>query len=64
MGPVLLSALALVLVFEGLMPLLAPRRWRAVVEKVLQMSDGQIRFLGLCGIGLGLLLLLLFAGPG
>jgi uncharacterized protein YjeT (DUF2065 family) len=57
MSDVLLGALALMLVFEGLMPLLNPRGWRSVFERVLQMSDGQIRFIGLLSVGVGLLLL-------
>jgi uncharacterized protein YjeT (DUF2065 family) len=61
MGPVMLSALALMLVFEGLMPFFSPRGWRAVLERVLRLSDGQIRFLGLCSMAIGLGLLLLFS---
>jgi uncharacterized protein YjeT (DUF2065 family) len=56
MGDVLLGALGLMLVFEGLMPLLNPRGWRSVFERVLQMNDGQIRFIGLLSVGVGLLL--------
>jgi uncharacterized protein YjeT (DUF2065 family) len=58
----LLSALALVMVIEGLMPLLGPRQWRSVFERVLAMQDGQIRFIGLASVLSGLLLLLLFVG--
>jgi uncharacterized protein len=54
-----LTALALVLVIEGLLPFISPRGWRGVFEKVLQLTDGQIRFYGLASIGIGLLLLLL-----
>ena len=54
----LLTALALVLVIEGLMPLISPARWREVFSRVLAMSDGQIRFIGLASIGMGLLGLL------
>ena len=57
MGDLLLGALALMLVFEGLLPLLNPRGWRSVFERVLQMNDGQIRFIGLASVGLGLALL-------
>ena len=57
MGDALLGALALMLVFEGLMPLLNPRGWRSVFERVVQMNDGQIRFIGLLSVGIGLLLL-------
>jgi uncharacterized protein YjeT (DUF2065 family) len=45
------------LVFEGLLPLLNPGGWRNVFARVLQMSDGQIRFIGLFSVAVGLLLL-------
>ena len=51
------AALALVLVFEGLFPFLAPGGWRRTFEKLLQLSDGQLRFFGLCSIAIGLVLL-------
>lgn len=57
----LLSALALVLVIEGLMPLFGPRQWRKVFEQVLALGDGQIRFIGLVSVLTGLVLLLLFS---
>lgn len=60
MGDALLGALALMLVFEGLLPLINPRGWRSVFERVVQMNDGQIRFIGLFSVGLGLLLLLIW----
>jgi uncharacterized protein YjeT (DUF2065 family) len=56
----LLSALALMLVIEGLLPFLSPPMWRKVFERALQMSDGQIRFLGLSSMIVGLAALLLF----
>lgn len=40
-------ALALMLVLEGLLPLLAPASWREVFRRLLDLSDGQIRFIGL-----------------
>jgi len=48
-------ALALVLVIEGLLPFLSPTNWRRAFEQALKMSDGQIRFFGLCSVVLGLL---------
>jgi uncharacterized protein YjeT (DUF2065 family) len=59
MAQTLLIAFALMLVFEGLMPLLSPQRWRQVFEQVLKLHDGQIRFFGLCSVLIGLLLLAL-----
>ena len=52
-----LSALALMLVLEGLMPFIAPRAWRDTFKRITDMSDGQIRFVGLASMlsGLGLL---------
>jgi uncharacterized protein len=57
MGDVLLLALALVLILEGLLPFLSPRAWREVFEKAVKLNDGQIRFVGLLSLGGGLLLL-------
>lgn len=55
------AALALVLVIEGLMPFMSPAGWRRMFLQILQLSDGQIRFFGLCSVLLGLSLLWLFA---
>ena len=49
------AAIALVLVVEGLMPMLAPRAWRDTFRRLIEMSDGQIRFIGLASIALGLI---------
>ncbi len=51
------AALALVLVFEGLFPLLAPGGWRRTFERLVQLRDGQLRFFGLVSVTLGLALL-------
>lgn len=59
MSDALWSALALVLVLEGLMPLMAPGAWRAAFEKALRLTDGQLRFFGLVSLLLGLGLLAL-----
>ena len=53
-------ALALVLVVEGLLPFLSPTSWRKAFEQALKMSDGQIRFFGLCSVVLGLLAMVFF----
>jgi uncharacterized protein YjeT (DUF2065 family) len=51
------SALALMLVFEGLFPFLSPGGWRQTFLKLLQMRDGQLRFFGLTSILLGVVTL-------
>lgn len=62
MGDLLLGAVALMLVIEGLLPFFSPKAWRQVFERATQMSDGQIRFLGLSSMLIGVILLLAFQG--
>ncbi len=54
---VLPVALALVLVIEGLLPFISPRRWRQMVATVAQLEDRLIRNVGLGSMLLGLALL-------
>jgi uncharacterized protein len=42
------------LVLEGLLPLCSPSAWRSMFEQILRMSNGQIRFFGLCSMAAGL----------
>jgi uncharacterized protein YjeT (DUF2065 family) len=53
----LLTAVALMLVFEGILPFLAPGIWRETFRRLTEMSDGQIRFIGLTSMLAGLLIL-------
>jgi uncharacterized protein YjeT (DUF2065 family) len=61
MFDLLLGAFALMLVIEGLLPFFSPSSWRAMFERATRMSDGQIRFVGLASMLIGLLLLLAWA---
>jgi uncharacterized protein len=54
---ILLTAFALMLVIEGLLPFLLPAVWRETFRRLTEMSDGQIRFIGLTSMVAGLLLL-------
>lgn len=54
MSNALWTALALVLVIEGLLPFLNPAAWRRMFEQALSLSDGQLRFMGLTCILVGL----------
>ena len=60
LGDLLLGAFALMLVVEGLLPFISPPKWRAVFEKATQLSDGQIRFIGLSSMLAGLAMLAFF----
>ena len=57
MPETLLGACALVLVLEGLLPLVAPRAWRDAFRRLTDLSDGQLRFIGLIAIMVGAVLL-------
>ncbi|MDR2507703.1 MAG: DUF2065 domain-containing protein [Candidatus Accumulibacter sp.] len=57
---ILLPAFALMLVFEGILPFLAPTAWRDTFRRATAMTDGQIRFVGLASILLGAILLMAF----
>ena len=59
MGNILLTAFALMLIIEGVLPFLMPQLWRETFRRLTEMSDGQIRFIGLTSMLAGLLLLLL-----
>ena len=58
MATTFVMALALMLILEGVLPFLAPTLWRDTFRRITQMSDGQIRFVGLSSMIVGLLLLL------
>lgn len=57
MSNFLLTAFALMLVIEGILPFLMPGLWRETFRRLIEMSDGQIRFIGLTSMLAGLLLL-------
>jgi hypothetical protein len=58
----LLTAFALMLVIEGLMPFLLPGAWRETFRRLIEMNDGQLRFVGLSSMLAGLLLLYFLRG--
>ncbi len=60
MGDLLLGALALMLVVEGLLPFFSPSAWRNIFERAVKMSDGQIRFIGLSSMLAGVAMLFVF----
>ncbi len=56
---ILLTALALMLVIEGVLPFLMPGVWRDTMRRLSELADGQLRFIGLTVMLVGLLLLYL-----
>ncbi len=56
-GATLVMAFALMLIFEGVLPFLAPKLWRDTFRRITQLTDGQIRFVGLCSMLVGMVVL-------
>jgi uncharacterized protein YjeT (DUF2065 family) len=53
----LLAAFGLALIMEGALPFIAPGAWREAFRRMLEMQDGQVRFVGLLALGGGLALI-------
>jgi uncharacterized protein YjeT (DUF2065 family) len=60
MSDPLFTALALMLVLEGALPFIAPAVWRDTFRRLIQFSDGQIRFVGLMSMLSGVGFLMVF----
>lgn len=52
-----LLGIAMMLVVEGLLPLVLPQLWRETFARLLTLNDGQLRFVGITAMFSGLLLL-------
>jgi len=52
-------AIGLVLIIEGLLPLVSPSGWRETMRRIAEFRDGQIRFVGLGSVVIGLMLVLI-----
>lgn len=61
MASSLLLAFALMLVFEGILPFAAPRVWRETFRRITEMNDGQLRFIGLTSILIGVVIMVFVA---
>ena len=60
MDSILLIALSLMLVIEGVLPFVAPRLWRDTFRRATELNDGQLRFVGLTSMIIGMALIALF----
>ena len=58
----ILTALALVLVIEGMVPFVGPRKYREIVAQMAQLSDNHLRTVGLVIMLIGLVLLFVVRG--
>ena len=57
MWEVIAAGVALMFVFEGILPFVAPRLWRETFRKAIELTDGQLRFFGLVSMVAGLAIL-------
>ena len=57
MNTTLLTAFGLMLILEGIMPFLAPKAWRQTFQRMIELKDGQLRFVGLVSMLGGALLM-------
>ncbi|MGB9092810.1 MAG: DUF2065 domain-containing protein [Gallionella sp.] len=54
-----LAAIGLMLVIEGILPFAAPAVWRDGFRRMLELNDGQLRFIGAASIAGGVFLLMM-----
>jgi uncharacterized protein YjeT (DUF2065 family) len=57
MASSLLLAFALMLVLEGVLPFAAPRVWRETFRRITEMNDGQLRFIGMTSMLVGVVIM-------
>ncbi len=54
------KAIGLMLVFEGIIPFLAPRRWRNMAQVLATIDERAMRIIGLLSMLVGLVLLVIW----
>jgi hypothetical protein len=54
-----LAAIGLLLVIEGILPFVAPAVWRDGIRRILDLRDGQLRFIGAASMMGGVFLLMM-----
>ncbi|KRH78843.1 hypothetical protein FERRO_18410 [Ferrovum sp. JA12] len=53
----IIVAIGMLLILEGIMPVIAPRQWRNTLLKLTQLSDVQVRWVGVIAMILGIVIL-------
>ena len=56
---IILTAVALLLVFEGILPFLSPRAWRMTMLRAMRASDRTLRIFGFSSLLVGMIIMLL-----
>ena len=58
MGASFIIALGLVLIVEGIVPLVFPAIWKDTFRRITTLEDGQLRFIGLMAVVSGTIVLM------
>ncbi len=58
MTTTLITAFGLMLVLEGVLPLVAPQAWRDTFRRMIELNDGQLRFVGMLSMIIGVIVVL------
>ena len=58
MGASFMIALGLVLILEGIVPLVFPSLWKDTFRRITTLEDGQLRFIGLMAVVSGIAVLM------
>jgi uncharacterized protein YjeT (DUF2065 family) len=56
---ILITAVGLLFVFEGILPFLSPPFWRRLMQRMFAQSDRALRIMGLISMLVGLLLVVI-----
>ncbi len=62
MVTILITAIALVFIIEGILPFVFPEFWRKIMSDAVQLKEKHLRLMGLVSMTIGLIILLFFAG--
>ncbi len=54
--------MALVLILEGMLPFISPRKYRQMVAEIARLGDNQIRNIGLVIMAIGVVVLFIVRG--
>jgi len=57
----LLAAIALLFIFEGLLPFMFPKFWQKMMSEAVKLSERELRLMGLFSIVVGLIILFFFS---
>jgi len=61
MQQILITALGMMLVFEGLLPFVFPELWRKTMQQATELPEMQLRLMGLTSIIMGAFIILILS---